>query len=399
MTYLKKFSFITILLLIGVGGINWFIDPFGMYWSPTISNINKVKPEASNRVRISKPYRVEHVKPDVLLMGNSRVEMGLSPYHPAFEGKKVYNLGLAGATLHSQIDHIYHAINTSPNLETIVFGLDFFDFLVTPTGNETNATKTSYGHRLFSAEGFKHAKQRYTERLALVYSVDALISSLFTMSQQNSVVDSIGPFGLNSAQSYINIVKSEGKKPLFKQKLGFVKEKLSQKPWQLTSNEGTPISPKFEKLLELINVVQSKKITLHLFINPYHYSYLHAINQQGYFELYLQWKTTLANVVRDHQSQYITLWDFSGFNQYTLEPEKLMQPHQAMQWYWEPAHYNVELGNILISSIFSGSSSDFGQRLDNQALAPNFNTEIQALKNSVHHWHQLREQLQLIVIQ
>ncbi|MDO6425505.1 hypothetical protein Q4489_00690 [Thalassotalea sp. 1_MG-2023] len=393
MTYLKKFSLIIALLLIIIGGLNWFVDPFGMYWSPTISNINKIKPEASNRVRISKPYRVEQIKPDVLLMGNSRVEMGLSPYHPAFKGKKVYNLGLAGATLHSQIDHIYHAIQTSPNLETIVFGLDFFDFLVTPTGNETNATKTSYGHRVFSAKGFQHAKKRYTERLALVYSVDALISSLFTMSQQYSMVDSIGPFGLNSAQAYVKILESEGKKPLFKQKLNFVKEKLSQKPWQLTSNEGTPISPKFEKLLELIRVAESKNITLHLFINPYHYSYLHAIDQQGYFDLYLQWKKTLADVVRDHKSQQISLWDFSGFNQYTLEPEKLMLQHQKMQWYWEPAHYNVLLGNVLIKSIFSGDTSDFGQRLDNKALTPNFESEIQALKNSSHHWHQLLEQL------
>lgn len=393
MTYLKKFSLIVVLLLIIIGGVNWFIDPFGMYWSPSIHNINKIKPEASNRVRISKPYRVEQVKPDVLLMGNSRVEMGLSPYHPAFEGRTVYNLGLAGATLHSQIDHIYHAIETSPNLDTIVFGLDFFDFLVTPIGNETDATKTSYGHRIFSAKGFEHAKKRYTERLALVYSVDALVSSILTISQQQSKVDSIGPLGLNNADSYIKIVNTEGKKPLFKQKLGFVKEKLNQKQWQLTSHEGSPVSPKFEKLLALINLTSAKNINLYLFINPYHYSYLHAINQEGYFALYLQWKKILASVVRDRQSKHTELWDFSGFNKYTLEPENLTDKNQTMHWYWEPAHYNEALGNILIKNIFSSKSSDFGQRLDSKDVALDFNSELESLKNSTHHWHQLLEQL------
>lgn len=392
MSYLRHFILYFIVIICVIGLFNWFVDPYGMYWSPQTA-INKSKPEASNRVRITKPYRVEKISPHILLMGNSRIEMGLSPHHPAFEGKRAYNLALSGATLHSQIDHIYHAIHHSPEMETIIFGLDFFDFLVTETGNETNATKTSYGHRVFTASGFSHTKKRYSERFALVYSLDALVSTFFTVSKQSAITDSIGPLGLNDAKSYVKIVETEGKKPLFKQKLDYVKEKLNQQDWQLHSAEGSPISPKFEKLLELIEIAKEKNIRLLLFINPYHYSYLHAIAQENSFDLYLRWKTILGQTIQEQNSQLLELWDFSGFNQYTLEPELLNKPYIRMKWYWEPAHYNAKLGSLIINTFYNTNQRKFGQRLDKLDVEISLENEFKELEDSRIFWENMLKNL------
>lgn len=393
MNYLRHFSLYTFLLLTGIGLFNWFIDPYAMYWSPQINYLNVDKPEASNRIRVTKPYRVSQIKPEILIMGNSRTELGVSPHNDIFKNKRVYNLSLAGATLHSQIDHIYHAMHQNDHLKTVILGLDFFDFLVTEHGNEVDGQPTSYGHRIYSAQSWQDKKAYYLELLSLIYSLDALKSSIVTVIQQDKEHDSIDSLGFNNALSYKKIMRTEGKLPLFKQKLAFVENKLSQKAWQIDSTEGKTISPKFDKLLQLIKVSKENNISLKLFINPYHYTYLHKIADQGYFDLYLAWKKKLATFIDNQNMGNVTLVDFSGFNKFTLESENFNHPFVSMKWYWEPAHYKKQLGDIILNSIYNKHTSSFGVELNKDNIDSIIMQDQLGLNESLAFWHNVTHKL------
>jgi len=390
MKYIKQFTIFAFVILATVSVFNWFVDPYGMYWSPTIKGFNENKPAASNRIRVTKPHRVSSLQPQVLIMGNSRVEIGIKPNTPLLRGKTVYNLSLAGATLHSQIDHIYHAAHDNQRLETVILGIDFFDFLVTETGNETDQLKTSYSHRLKYFQNEPDSKNKNLELFSLVFSLDSLESSLRTILTQNSIADTITPLGFNDAQSYVEIIQHEGKVPLFKQKLAFIEYKLRQKQWQLHSKEGTPFSPKFEKLMQLITHLKANNIELKLFINPYHYTYLQKINDEGYFELYLAWKKLLCRFLMLEKNSNTQIIDFSGFNKYSLEHSALNQPYQRMIWFWEPAHYTSELGDIILKRLYTSENIEFGVNINCEAIQKILEQERQALIKSQLRWHDVK---------
>ena len=125
-TYFTSFA----IVLFSIATFNWFIDPFGMFWSPQVERVNLVKPEAGKRSRITKAYQVNEIKPDILIVGNSRVEMGLNPNNNNFNGKVVYNQGMPGASVAMQVDYALDAMANNDTIEQLFVGVDFLDFLL-----------------------------------------------------------------------------------------------------------------------------------------------------------------------------------------------------------------------------------------------------------------------------
>jgi hypothetical protein len=49
----------------------------------------------------------------------------------------------------------------------------------------------------------------------------------------------------------------------------------------------------------------------------------------------------------------VTLWDFTDFDRYSSEDIDLLPARgKGLQWFWEPAHYRKELGDIMLANIF-----------------------------------------------
>ena len=241
MKYITTYFATLFTLISAIVIFNWFIDPFGMYWSSQVSGLNVVKPEAEKRSRITKAYRAPHVQPQILIVGNSRVEMGISPQHRQFKNKRVYNQGMPGAGLAMQINYALSVIKQNRSLEQIVLSVDYLDFLIDVERshhvNDSTSSTLSYQHRL---EGYDSDKTKLwlqtKEKVGLVFSIDALKASLTTLSQQSSQVSSITKLGFNTAGSYIPMIKNEGIIPLFKQKLNWLDQRLKREYLLLTSD-------------------------------------------------------------------------------------------------------------------------------------------------------------------
>ncbi|WP_448547384.1 hypothetical protein [Thalassotalea fusca] len=399
MSYIKTLL-TTALIIFGIVGItNWFIDPFAMYWSPTIEGINEIKPEAGNRSRIIKAYRVIETSPEVLLVGNSRIEMGLPHDSKHFASNSVYNQGLPGAKLHMQIDYAKDVIQNNSDLKEIIMSIDFLDFLIAPDelSQQLNLANSKRSYDKYLRTRTDNMYAYFSEKLAvsyqLLFSLDALQATFNTFSNQNFYVNTITPSGFNIANGYKHIIEYEGYEALYKQKLDWLLGKLASRNWILFPSNSTFTSPKFDQLESLISLCQEKNITFRLFINPYHFSYLHAIEQAGYWEEFLAWKWALVKFLDGKHYDEVNLWDFSLINARTTEA---IDQTGELLWFWEPAHYKSSYGETIIETIRSNDRiTEHGVILTPDNIDDMINTQRTMLWSTAEQWVLLQERLEL----
>ena len=393
MNYLKTLFVSCISALLLAAGFNWFIDPYAMYWSPLIENINQLKPEAGNRSRTSKPYVLSKITPHTVIVGNSRVEMGFDPSNTLFNGK-AFNSALPGIGFNQQIASALHQIEANPELEHIVLSLDYLDFLYSPAELNTALSELTklYEQRL-------NRSNLYTTNAdiaKMLFSLDTIFSSVSTIAKQGSVASSLTPLGFNTAQTFVTTVKHEGKGPLFKQKLGSIVERIKNKNLRHINMQWGAFGPKFAHLETLLKQANNNNVRLSIFINPYHISYLHLLNEMGYWEDFILWKTHLAEFFQSQSSARFTAWDFSGINNYTAEPIGLDEPNTEMLRFWEPAHYKASLGELMLTSLLTNTKND-ALMLD--LTLPSAQSKIQLdslrLKQTQNEWLALKNNLGL----
>jgi len=112
---------LTGVLIAGGIALTWLLNPFGATRSAFIDPIfRKVK-----RERLATPYLLRTARPETLLLGSSRVLMGIRIEQGYRDG--VMNAAIKGATL-SQISRIVDVALQNPRLKRIVWGVDFFAF-------------------------------------------------------------------------------------------------------------------------------------------------------------------------------------------------------------------------------------------------------------------------------
>ncbi|WP_448565153.1 hypothetical protein [Thalassotalea ganghwensis] len=398
MTYLKKVFLSAVTVLITVGLVNWFIDPFGMYWSPQLKHINQKKPKAGTRSRVTKAYQAQDVSPKILLVGNSRIEMGINPKSEFFGNKSTYNLGIRGAGIAMQVDYAIEVIESSQQLEQIIASVDFLDFLTVPSIQDEDADMPSYSFRLnsLSSANLSTFIARSNEKLAMIFSLNAFIASLKTIAQQHLEVDNLTPLGFNTADSFVKIMRSEGIKPLFQQKIAEISNRMKD-GLVINVNSSFPYSNKFKHLERLINTARNNNVKLTIFINPYHYSYLYTIDDRGQWQNFEQWKRTLVTVVEDSGKGEIELWDFSGITSYIMDPVDINTPNKHLKWFWEPAHYNSKLGELVLEKIHDKNSAinNFGKKLTRKNITQTLTWERILLEKHRLNWIHLKANLLL----
>src|SRR5260221_7358528 len=128
--FLRAFLAVALATVPGIVGFNLVIDPFWRFDLVSISGINTQRGQFAPWARLAKAGVVCRMQPTSLVMGTSRVEVGLDPHHPGWQSipGPTYNLGLAGTGLEEIYLTLQHAVHASPGLRRIVMGLDFLMF-------------------------------------------------------------------------------------------------------------------------------------------------------------------------------------------------------------------------------------------------------------------------------
>jgi hypothetical protein len=112
---------LTASLIAGGIALTWLLNPYGATRSTFIDPIfRKIKQE-----RLATPYLLRATRPETVLLGSSRVLMGMRIEQGERDG--VLNAAIKGATLR-QISRIVDVALLNPRLKRIIWGVDFFAF-------------------------------------------------------------------------------------------------------------------------------------------------------------------------------------------------------------------------------------------------------------------------------
>lgn len=352
---------IFVLLLGGTVALNYFTDPYLLYGTSRIEGTNKIKPFAGTHSRQSKIHLAHKTDLDLLIIGNSRPEMGIDPDHVYFRkhNLKAFNLGQPGSSLSNQYGYALDILREK-DIKIVFIAVDFMDF-ITDANKKSDPyvwppQKNSANNRLkFNWNGTdnpgymaQYVKDIYGPLIAL----GTLKDSILTLFNQRPEASNLHDNGFNPALDMNSATRKEGVKILFNQKTPMIVKSFTSRDWKIYT-PGYRWSAEFNKLQFLLTYLQAHGIETKIFINPYHMQYLEIIDYSGLSEEFSQWKRQLTKIVATtSNNETITLWNFSDPGDYVSEPF-IKAGKTPLKWFWEPAHYRKELGDIMITNMMT----------------------------------------------
>lgn len=342
-SYLRHFSlFILCIFIVVVAGSYW-VDPYGV-WQTNDSFPRKVA--ASEKVRQIKSYQSLQYSPEILIVGNSRVEIGMPQKHPFFQGD-VYNLGIPGSSVVMQYDYAWHLIQTQNKVRQVLLAVDFVDFLSAKPAHTNLDGDWQARLNYFLSKPHQNNRNIWVqsqEQLQLLFSQSAIFDSFKTVVSQSQDLNAIFINGFNDGRLYHSIVRNEGFGSLYNQKVNEIQNSLQRPGLRFKS-----VGREFIALETFLQLLQTKGIAVTLFINPYQYQYLDLIEQNGLQESFLDWKTKIQQAASQHQ---IPLYDFAIRSNLVNAPAILESRRlQDNPYFWEPSHYRQAFGKVMLDAM------------------------------------------------
>ena len=361
--YLWAWFWWTLALLGNVAIFNLVVDPYGLFRIADVVGLNSVKSQASERGPLFKHAAVERMHPNSLVLGNSRAEIGFDPESPAWPAwaRPAFNLALPGAGISAVAGDFNQALRGStPKL--VVVGLDFVDFRVDATSNDTfNARAASAG-----------SLSEIRERASALLTMSALADSLATVKAQHEPYPtSLTAAGFNPKRDYVGIAGREGYFALFRQRDQENAATYLRGPKSVFQAGGRPAAG-FDAVDNIVALARARGITVRFVIYPYHVNTLMLFHLTGLWPAYEDWKRELVRRIDAAQGTMdVELWDFTGFSPYA--DELVPRPGDTrteLRWYWEAGHFKKSLGDLLLANMLDAQidGERWGRRLTGHEL-------------------------------
>jgi hypothetical protein len=344
-----------ILTLVGV--FNTVVDP------NRVLGWNSLRPAADSD-RELKAYEVMHAAPRTLILGGSRVELGISARHPAWPGplRPVYNMGMGGATEYPRHRYLQHVL-AGRTLELLVMGLDFDSFL--DSAQSDASMKPEEESRLtVKRDGSANLEQHgaYVRDLLHSLSLGELKDSVGTVVA-NLRNDSGGYVSGDVLWSRDDLRKLSA--------IGALSVFAVSDLYQIKYINNVPhyADTRLDKVMielrDMLNLCVSHGTQVILIINPVHADLLEIWDSAGLWPAFEDWKRQLTALTYEysqaHTHSRISLWDFSGYHSYATEA---VEPDsRLLKGYFDPSHYTWAVGDGIIQQLFGQGGTGFGIEL------------------------------------
>lgn len=327
MSYLRRYFAMLLALLSAVALFNGLIDPFSVFGAPLVAGINDVKSPGPDR--FFKPLQMAARRPHTVLLGTSRVMMGLNPDDVA--GGHAYNLGIPAAAMPEIIALGQHALADAP-VERLIIGADY----------------DSFDGRFDYQPSFRLA---ILGRFAVWRGLpDMLISDLAVTRSRNTFLFShrhVAPPYLANGMRLIPDKPTQGIATYRILQDVHIYARLDP---QITGAER--LLARFDAFLASV----PKRVAVTVFVTPGHAALLEALERQGLRPAYDAWLNGLVDICAAHG---VPLWDFGGYNWITT-----FRMAAASELYYDGSHFRPAVGGLVLKAIRTGDTiADFGVRL------------------------------------
>ncbi|MDP3672098.1 MAG: hypothetical protein WA191_24320 [Telluria sp.] len=354
--YLALFCCVCTLALTGVAGLNYMVDPYLTHqWDSPL--LQRLRPSREKLSAWGKTYALARYRPDVLYLGNSRTELALPVRLPVFSGAAVFNGALSGASLGDAVAMAGHA-RALKRLGTVVWGLDAPSFSMLAGATDFDRDLVAAGGHYFAWRGLLDLKRALT--------LDMTRDSLAVLAGSFGAVcrSSLAFFGQRDDSCMADRTAGwRGTAEAVAPRLGEFMRGAGPTPDALTG------------LDDMLAQLCRDGTRVRLYINPTHASTLDALYWRGKGGALERWQASLAVLAAERRTAGcdLRLFDFSGFNAITTEALPQASGRREMAYYWEPSHYRVNVGRMIMQRLFGGEADpappDFGVELEPPMMA------------------------------
>ncbi len=350
----KYLSFILgamLALLAATAGINYAVDPYGIYgdWKK-----GAAYPASDTYVRIHKTERIKRLKPDALVLGTSRADLGVNPKF--FTGLNAYNAALSAANVYEQRMMLEFAQRVHP-LKKVIITLDLFTF------NTLRLENRHFEEDRVAPEALEPL-QSFINTYGTLVTLDTLLVVKKHLRQIKHLDRESYP--RPNGQKLHNEgewrSKNLGVNSIFWKSPNNLVLGAKEFSYNYSPKKGDDTFAQFRMMLDFC---EREKIEAYLYFGPLHQVHLDGLKKDGRWKLFEDWKKRVTAIVA--RTPY-TLWDFATYNSFTTEkipPEsdKVTQ----MQYFWDTDHYKEKTGDIIQRKILglAGKNEypDFGKKL------------------------------------
>jgi hypothetical protein len=328
------------------------IDPYNQYQIVVRQGFNLIKPGLTRYQQENKLTQASKLRPDALILGHSRAEVGFDPDGPAFVQRSLsaYNLAIPGtgiSTARVQVEYLYK-VGIKPKV--IILGVEFLDFLEAPQ-KMSAATEPSH------PTGDRHSVTGWFWRFDSLFSLGSVNDAIRTLFiQHNSEMPTITSKGFNPLKEYPPLARTEGYFTLFQQRAQENTETYLRKA------KGSLSLADLTHLRVILDLAAEHGADVKLIIYPYHAQILALFEETGIGLSFEEWKTLVTREVSGAQLRHprasIGLFDFSGFGNYNCERIPAQGDRvTATRWYWEAGHFKKELGDVVLDVVLSAPAN------------------------------------------
>jgi hypothetical protein len=330
MAYLHRF-FLTLFGVLGIVALaNAAIDPFSLFATPRINGFNQIKALTPGLERFYKPLQVSVWQPQTVLVGTSRVLVGLDPRD--VPGGHVYNLGIAGAAAPELVALTQHVLADTPATR-IVIGLDYESF-VSPV----------------APPAFRLA---ILGRFAWWRALPDLLLSQHTLLMSRRALSA-------SRRDTPPLYRDDGFRVRAYAEPGDTDIARQARSAIARFTEIYRHSPSTDQALAefdtLLASLPTGRVSVTAFITPGPAALLENVMLLGRGADYENWLRQLTAMCAAHG---VALWDFDGYNRITAVPLAT-----SAAFFADATHFNPAVGRMIIDTMLDNAAqSDFGVRL------------------------------------
>lgn len=305
---------VVIIPLTGLGFYVYSNDPYWIFhsqpeWVRMTKGQNRV---LDTRHRFTKTLQVVAYRPDVILLGSSRVYRGIPTNDGLFREKKAYNFGVSSMIIGELHAYLVHALRWTDAREVII-GLDFFMF-----------------------DSSNRQKEWFDETISdRTYVFRALLSLLISKSAYEDVQE------VNAGdQEKDGFWTRSGFKVSKPRAAGRIAEILRG-----SCNGRNPVTQaEYEIFRDVLDLLSEDGIKTRIFISPLNNRLVAKMKRTGQYDGFLQWKKRVSAIASEYG---ICVHDFSERN-----PFYHNYPERRSNRYWiDATHYSPGAGRWIIRTM------------------------------------------------
>jgi len=361
----KRWSHITIILtLLFIAGImlfNYIVDPHNVFKTKTYSRLNAKKIESNEY--LLKARDIVQQKPDVILLGSSRVRFGLDPQHyELLTGVPAYNAGLSSSTPAIQLNYLKYALKNNPKLKRVVLGLDFAAF------KENSKQHVHYDEERLQTTWFTFVD--WNEQTLSISATKASLKVLYDNWHNTTkyTTDTYATDGSHKVESLLPMREQmllNGENYFYIHLKGYIGDEGYYRNYKLSDEQ-------MNDLKQIIALCEENEIELFLFINPAHAMQWEAIELAGVWDEFEKWKQELVSLA--------PIWDFSGFHTVAITPPDRFDD------YIDQSHYRKHIGNYIFQRMLHKNEEQVPKDFGVQLSEHNINEHLAVIREKKANW-------------